>query len=280
LPPELKSRTIVDYDDVASSSLFDRYNDPSVGLIKRTIAWANRFLLKRYEIKCLNLGAGLFCSQSDMEKIRIQKKIQNAFVVPNVYSNQSYDKHAPGNGYGNGNSLLFVGTLNYLPNIKGLTWFVNTVFEEYLRVFNDGKLVVVGRKPTEAIKNLCNGNPRIELYANVPDMKPYYEKCKAVVVPLLAGSGTRIKILEAAMMERPVLSTPTGAAGLDLRDGSEIHLFKDAKEFIAKYQLLDSLERYKRLVTSANAFVETKYGKENFKQSFGKVLKYITTQSS
>lgn len=280
LPPQLKSRTIVDYDDVASSSLFDRHGDSSVGVVKRTIAWTNRLLLKKYENKCLDLGAALFCSQSDMEMVLIQKKIRNAFVIPNIYNHSSYEKQFPGDGYRNGNSLLFVGTLNYVPNIEGLAWFVNTVFNPFLDEYKDANLVVVGRKPADPVKKLCDEHPRIQLYADVPDIKPYYDKCKAVVVPLLAGSGTRIKILEAAMMKRPVLSTPTGAAGLEFRDGKDIHLFENAKTFKIKYQQLGSQEGYKQMVTSAESCVQTTYAKSNFSQSFKKVLEYIADQSS
>jgi len=68
-------------------------------------------------------------------------------------------------------------------------------------------------------RRTCRHHPGVELYPDVPDVGPYYEKCGAVVVPLLAGGGTRIKILEAAITGASRISTPLGAYGLGCGDG-------------------------------------------------------------
>ena len=208
-----------------------------------------------------------------------QKNSRNSFVVPNIFNKELSEQHNLGSGYGNGNVLLFIGALTYPPNVEGLSWFINSVFKDFKREFNDAKLLVIGRSPTDAVKKLCRGNPAIELHANVPNVKPFYKKCKAVVVPLLAGSGTRIKILEAAMMGRPIFSTPVGASGLDFRDGHEIHLFHNSKEFNSKYIQIDTQDKYSEIVEKAKIIVENNYAKANFKRSFEKVLDYVDSRS-
>jgi len=67
---------------------------------------------------------------------------------------------------------------------------------------------------------------------SVPDMRPYFEAARVVIAPLMIGGGTRVKILEAQAMERPVVSTSLGAEGLDVRDGHSI-LLADAPDSFA-----------------------------------------------
>lgn len=89
------------------------------------------------------------------------------------------------------------------------------------------------------------------------------------------GGGTRIKILEAALSDRPIFSTPLGASGLDFKDGSEIHLFLNLKEFIEQYHKLDNYEAYISTIKNARKVVINKYSKSNFQHSFDEVLNHI-----
>jgi glycosyltransferase involved in cell wall biosynthesis len=176
--------------------------------------------------------------------------------------------------------LLFVGTLNYLPNIEGLRWFIQTIFRRFKTHVPDAKLVVVGHAPSDQIKTLCASEPAVELHPDVPDVRTYYEQCRVVVVPLLTGGGTRIKILEAALAKRPVLSTPVGAEGLDLEDGRDLQLFEGAEDFCAKYRELDDPYVYQSLVARACKTVQSKYSRMKFEESMQKVLEFIEGSSS
>ncbi len=109
----------------------------------------------------------------------------------------------------------------------------------------------------------------------MPDLKPYYRQSRAVVVPLLAGGGTRIKILEAALARRPVLSTPLGAAGLDLGAGRDLLSFDDADQFAARYAELVDRERYRTLVRNASELVRAKYSPEAFDGALAGVVNMI-----
>jgi glycosyltransferase involved in cell wall biosynthesis len=112
----------------------------------------------------------------------------------------------------------------------------------------------------------------IELHTNVPDVKEYYKRCGVVIVPLIQGGGTRIKILEAALANRPVLSTPVGAEGLDLLDGREIMLFKNAQEFSHMYGQIVDTEKYHSLVNNARETVLKNYSPQKFNEAMKKVL--------
>jgi glycosyltransferase involved in cell wall biosynthesis len=279
LPAKLKSRTIVDIDDVLSGSVYASFFDNKEGVHRRLLRALNKKLLTRYETKCLNFGAALFCSDLDRQKLDAVSR-GNTFVVPNIYESRSFAEHEFGNGQQCANSLLFVGTLNYAPNIEGLHWFIQTVFRRFKAEFHDAKLMVVGRAPSARVKTLCASEAAVELHPDVSDVRRYYEQCRAVVVPLLTGGGTRIKILEAALANRPVLSTPIGAEGLDLEDGRDLLLFEGAEDFCAKYRELDDPNVYQSLVARACKTVQSKYSRMKFEESMQKVLEYIEGSSS
>jgi glycosyltransferase involved in cell wall biosynthesis len=94
----------------------------------------------------------------------------------------------------------------------------------------------------------------------VADVRPYIARAHGVVVPLRAGGGTRLKILEAMAMARPVVSTALGAEGLAIAPGHDILIADDAKDFAAHVlALLDSAERAALLGQAGRDLVETRY---------------------
>jgi glycosyltransferase involved in cell wall biosynthesis len=201
-----------------------------------------------------------------------KSKSSRTFVVPNVYNNRSFEDYDFKNGFENKNVLLFVGTLSYKPNIDGLKWFIDNVFSEFKKKYVDALLIVVGRCPSKDIKALCKSREGVEIYSDVPDVKKYYVKCRALIVPILSGSGTRIKILEAALADTPVLSTPKGAEGLDFDDEIELLLFRTAEEFCAKYNWLGNEENFHLLIKNAKNAVLNKYSESKFNAKMEEIL--------
>lgn len=267
-----KMRAIVDFDDILSGSLYESTLGSVNGRFKKFIMNLNKRLLTNYEKKCLDFSASLFCSKEDMSRVVGKSNRINSFVVPNIYHNKSFEDYDFGDGFSNGNVLLFVGTLGYGPNSTGLKWFIESVFRDFKERYPDARLLVIGRSPDIKIKILCENEDGIELYGGVPDVKEYYKKCKAVIVPLLAGGGTRIKILEAALANRPVLSTPIGAEGLDLVDENDLLLFDNAQDFSLQYSKLLDRKKYNSLISNAKHLVLDKYSVQRFNEVMEEVL--------
>ena len=274
-----RKRTIIDYDDLYSESLYKSLYGSVEGHIKNVVLdlfqKLNRKMLINYEKKCPRAGASLFCAEKDMRRINSNLVIANSFVVPNTYDNVSFEKYDFGDGFKYGNTILFIGTLSYQPNIDGLKWFIKSVFPVFREKYPDARLLVVGRFPTDEIKQFCGLHNGIELYPDVPDIKIYYRKCKGVVVPLLTGGGTRIKILEAALAARPVLSTSAGSEGLDFTDGADIMSFRDAQEFLLKYGKLEERTTYDSIVFNAKKTVLTRYVQKRFYDNMNNVLNVV-----
>jgi glycosyltransferase involved in cell wall biosynthesis len=153
-------------------------------------------------------------------------------------------------------TLLFVGALYYAPNADGICYFVERVLPLVQEMAGTPvSLRVVGADPLRRVSLLAQ-NPAVTIHPNVPTIAPFYEEADLCIVPLRAGSGTRIKILEAFSFRRPVVSTRLGAEGLAATDGEHLFL-ADEPEAMARacVLLLGDQELRNRMVDSAYAWV-------------------------
>ena len=275
LPVEIRKRIIIDLDDFYSDVNFNRSVSHPGDLTKKLKYFIERHLITSYQKRCLNFGAVLVCSQTDHNILSMNRKLKNIFIIPNSYPIDRLSSRINSAGYENRNVFLFIGTLNYGPNSNGLEWFIESIFPYMQKVNKSSILLVVGRDPEENLISKCSGVPGIELHANVPDVGPFYERCGIVVVPILSGGGTRIKILEAGMGGRPVFSTPFGAYGLDVTDGKDIMIFHDLDSFIERYERMNTKETYEKIKNNLKITVETKYSIESFDNGMKEVMNLV-----
>jgi glycosyltransferase involved in cell wall biosynthesis len=118
---------------------------------------------------------------------------------------------------------------------------------------------MVGREPPAQIAAIAK-TPGFSLFADAPDLAPLYSDADVVIAPLLAGSGTRIKILEAFSYRRAVVSTTLGAEGLEVEAGKDLLIADEPKAFAAHCAALMRHVRYRRQIADAGYSVfERKY---------------------
>lgn len=127
----------------------------------------------------------------------------------------------------NNRELLIIGALDYFPNVESVEWFAKEIFP---RLKNAYQVIVAGRNPTEHVKEICRASG-FELIASPLDMNPILARGSIEVVPLLKGSGTRGKILEAMAAGLPIISTELGCEGLGLEDKKHLLVAKNEIEF-------------------------------------------------
>ena len=188
------------------------------------------------------------CSRLDRDELagRARGEVR---VLPNVVAVQpAAPERPPGRPF----TLLFVGNLGYFPNRDGVRWLCEAVLPELPAPV---RVVVVGGgwpAPPDA--------PGVEYTGAVPDVGPWYREADAALVPLRAGGGTRIKILEAFAHGVPVISTPLGAEGLEAEDGTHLLLAEDAAGFARRCaELLESPALAERLRDRARRLVAESY---------------------
>ncbi len=110
------------------------------------------------------------------------------------------------------NTLVFLGSLEWLPNIQGLEWFLNSIWPEINKKYPSTTLHIGGKNPSSEILNWKY--PNVTIHGQVPDAQEFVSNYKIVIVPLLSGSGMRLKIIEAFACEKCVISTSIGIEGI------------------------------------------------------------------
>ena len=131
---------------------------------------------------------------------------------------------------GNDEAIVFSGNMEYHPNRSAVAFFRREVWPILRQRWPQLVWRLVGKNPG-AVKEFTIGDPRIEVVGGVDDAIAELARCRAAVVPLLAGSGTRLKILEAWAAGLPVISTSIGAEGLGARVGEHLLIADGAAGF-------------------------------------------------
>ncbi len=120
--------------------------------------------------------------------------------------------------------LVFVGSMDWMPNHEGMTWFLRDVLPRIRAQRPAVTLTIVGRDPLPSLSALVRGLPGVRLTGTVPDIRPYLWNSAVSIVPLRIGSGTRLKIYEAMAAGTCTVSTRVGAEGLPVHDGEHLLL--------------------------------------------------------
>ena len=152
--------------------------------------------------------------------------------------------------------LVFLGSLDWLPNIDAIRWFLEDIYPALRETRASVSLDIVGRRPNEQLLRLADSDAKIRVLADVPDVRPSLEECSVFVVPLRIGGGTRIKIYEAMAMGLPVVSTSLGAQGLDVHPGENIEIADSVHSLVQGIlQLLDDPAARSRMGAAARQHV-------------------------
>lgn len=169
--------------------------------------------------------------------------------------------------------LVFIGAMDWRPNIDGLTWVTSEVLPLIRRRRPDCSLAIVGRRPSADVRKLAERDPHILVTGTVDDVRPYLWRSAVSIVPLRIGGGTRLKIYEAMAAKIPVVSTSIGAEGLDVLDGENIALANSPADFAERcLALLSDTEARARMSASAWEMVSTCYSWEVVSRKFENLL--------
>lgn len=140
-------------------------------------------------------------------------------------------------------TVVFVGSLEFSPNVDGVLDFARRVWPRILAAGPGRRLLVVGRRPVSKVRALAAA-PGIELAADVPDVRPYLSRASAVVVPIRQGAGLKNKVLEACAMRRPVVTNPRALGGLSARPGRDVLCAAEPRQWVAQVGRLLEQSRY------------------------------------
>jgi glycosyltransferase involved in cell wall biosynthesis len=175
--------------------------------------------------------------------------------------------------------VLFLGSMDWLPNQDCVAHFVRDIWPSIRRARPGATFHVVGRNPPPEIERL-SGKDGIVVTGTVPDVRPHLEEAAVVVIPLRVGGGTRLKIFEAMAMGKAVVSTTIGAEGLPVTPGEHIILADDPAAFAAAVTgLLAAPERRAGLGTAALHLVTERFGTETVARQFDSICRNTVQRS-
>jgi len=221
--------------------------------------------LRAFEQRVLQRADDVLCvSEQDRRVLSALAPTARVHVVCNGIDVADYaasaETAAPVAELADGESaLVFTGKMDFRPNIDAALWFAREVLPEVARAVPNVKLLLVGQKPGVRLDAL-RADPRVCITGAVPHVQPYIGAASVYVAPLLAGGGTRFKLLEAMAMSRAVVSTRLGAEGFEVESGRELVLADAAREFAqAVIALLTDEQRRAALGARAREFVERSY---------------------
>ena len=155
--------------------------------------------------------------------------------------------------------FVFVGSMDWLPNIDGVLWFAEEILPILRRSRPDCTVAIVGRKPDPRVSALAEADPLITVTGTVPDVRPYLWKSRVSILPLRIGGGTRMKVYEAMAAGVPMVSTQVGMEGLACQPGRDILVGDTPGEFASHcLALLGNPAMGQPIAASALRLVEEK----------------------
>jgi glycosyltransferase involved in cell wall biosynthesis len=232
--------------------IWKRLSESSSNPIKRFYLNGQFGRFAKWEGRLSRLFDGVITvSEDDSRYARRQYELDN--VRGHVPTGVDADHFAPRKEILADSGVIgFLGSMDWLANIQAVEFFVGEVYLRIKRSIPEVRFVVIGRNPPKSILDLAKSDVSITVTGSVEDVRPYLKGCDLMVVPLLTGGGTRIKILEAMAMGVPVISTTIGAEGLELESGVHLEIADDAEGFAdLTTSLLSDTQRRRALADAA-----------------------------
>jgi glycosyltransferase involved in cell wall biosynthesis len=231
-------RSLADSEPWPKSAAFGRF---AQAVRRLEVRWIPRF------------SSVLVASDEDAGRVRQLAPQTAIHVFPNAIPAVEQPRVAEEN------VIVFSGNLEYEPNVSAVRFFRSKVWPLLRERWPELRWRLVGRNPN-AVAKYVRGDERIEITGPIADAVPELAKARVVVVPLLAGSGTRIKILEAWAAGRAVVSTTVGAEGLGGRDGEHLLLGDSPESFASAVSgLLEAPEERLRLGAAGRGLLEREF---------------------
>jgi glycosyltransferase involved in cell wall biosynthesis len=196
-------------------------------------------------------------SHEDAALMRQQFGIERAEVVENGVDGAYF---ANVQGGGKANVILFLGSLDWRPNLDAVRLLLDDIFPAVRRSEPAARLCIVGRNAPSWLSERVGRTEQAELHANVADVRPYLADSGVLAVPLRIGGGSRLKILEALASGLPVVSTRIGAEGLELRPDHDLAVVEGTEDMAAA--LVDVIrypQRYRAMARQGREVVRQRY---------------------
>jgi len=258
----------LEYVDSSVATVLDHHNIESHMLIRRAENESNPLLsfyyrhegrrVEQYEKDfCPRFSLNITCSDVDSDRLQGITPASRVQTIPN-----GVDLHyfSPVGLEKNASSLIFVGTLNWYPNVEAVIYIANTLWPKLKKLHPDLTFHIVGANPPQKVIDLAQQDPSFKVHGFVEDIRPMIEQATVYVCPIKDGGGTKLKILDALAMGAPIVAYPLACEGIDVTPGHDVLFAETDDEFVRQIDtLLGSRELQEKISRNGRKLIEERF---------------------
>lgn len=207
--------------------LFRRLSTGERSRARRAFNGLEYLRVRRFEERCWKRLQG--CVVTSVREEPTVRACAPSTPTAVVVNGVDLEYFAPWTGDVEPHTVVFNATLDYRPNLDAVTHLVEDVWPLVLAACPSARLSVVGKAPERDAQRIRR--PTVEVVGRVPDVRPHLGRAQVVAVPVRMGGGTRLKVVEALSMAKPMVSTSPGCEGLAVTDRRHLLIADDAPAF-------------------------------------------------
>ena len=258
----------------AESHMMVRRSERERSWVKRMYFRLEGARLRRYERTIApDFDIHITCSELDSERLRETMPTSRFVAIPNGVDTTFFalEGHAE-----TPNSLIFVGTMNWYPNVDAVMFLLRDVWP-MLRAHVPGVTFdIVGAGAPRRLTDLAARSPGVTLHGFVPEIRPLIERAALYVCPIRDGGGTKLKILDALAMQKCIVAHPVACEGIAVTPGTDIVFATGAADFAKTVeQLLADPVKRASIGRAARILAHTRYSFPSIAASFCAALESV-----
>lgn len=219
----------LDHHNIESHMMLRR-SSKEKNLVKKLYFYQEGLKLVKQEKKwCQQFDLNITCSDMDVKRLQDVVGDIPTESIPNGVDTEFFKPL----GYERRNkSLIFIGTMNWYPNVEAVEFIINSVWPNLRKLHPDASLDVIGASPPHSISQY-DGENGIRIHGFVNDLKPLFDSAHIYICPITDGGGTKLKILDAMAMGKAIVAHPIACEGINVEDGKSVMFCRTFKEFVS-----------------------------------------------
>jgi polysaccharide biosynthesis protein PslH len=236
--------------------IWERMAETSTNVIKKNYLKILASQLKKYEKQVLkDIDAIVSITKEDTERFKTLECCKPIITIPFGIDINNY---IPNDLAVEPNSVFHLGAMDWLPNIEGVEWFKDKVWDKVLLKNPELNLYLAGKNMPEDFAVQPKANTHV--IGEVESAREFMNSKSIMIVPLLSAGGMRVKIIEGMALKKAVVSTSIGAEGIDCKHGENIFIADTPEEFVSVLtELNHHPELIKKVGENARKLVESNY---------------------
>lgn len=233
-------RSVLTHHNIESHMMLRRAaNEPN--WLKRAYLWQEGVKLERYErLMCPRFAWNVTCSSLDSERLREVVADVRVADVPNGVDLEYFQ---PGGETVTPGSLIFAGRLSAYTNRKAVLYIAHELWPRLRKEVEGVTIDIVGSDPPEELVRLARRDESFRVHGFVDDVRPYLDRAAVFLCPITDGGGTKLKILDALAMQKPIVADPIACEGIAVEDGRSVIFATTPDEYVAGVKRLMADDR-------------------------------------